>query len=267
MRSFAGLYLRPNDEGGGHFVYNIATMERCSVGRVIGINKKPIPMTDNVIDTINKQAKEELNGIEYADINLKTTLNDYQGSYDSDSDSEFEYDDKSYETSDNSTVKGDNDLDDDYDDETDQHDDDHDDPSQQEKIQQQRFNVQVNDNTHSDREEGVGGNQHDDDSLVDTNQQDQYVVEDNNSSSNEEEDSEHDSVRGDDPSIDTVETVTNNDNDGKEDVINDDPSIQPAMLEDNQRGANPVPAAVRKLQDNLGDYWDHDVIGSVIHEH
>ena len=126
MRSFAALYLRPNDEGGGHFVYNIDTMQRCSVGRVIGINKKPILITDIIIDTINKQAKEELKGIEYADINLKTTLDNYQGGYDSDSD--FEYKDKSYETIDDSTEKGDNDLDDDYDDETDQHDDDHDDP-------------------------------------------------------------------------------------------------------------------------------------------
>merc|ERR1712086_1076654 len=28
MRGFAALYLRPNDGGGGHFVYNIATMQR-----------------------------------------------------------------------------------------------------------------------------------------------------------------------------------------------------------------------------------------------
>ena len=26
MRTFGALYLRPNDEGGGHFVYNINTM-------------------------------------------------------------------------------------------------------------------------------------------------------------------------------------------------------------------------------------------------
>ena len=105
MRGFAVLYLRPNDEGDGHFVYNIDTMQRCSVSRVIGINKKPIPMSDNVIDTINKQAKEELEGIEYADISLKTTLEDYQERGD-DSDDDFEYNDKSYETSDDSTVLG-----------------------------------------------------------------------------------------------------------------------------------------------------------------
>ena len=156
MRSFAALYLRLNDKGGGHFVYNIDTMQRCSVGRVIGINKKPSPMTDNVVDTINKQAKEDLKGIEYADINLKTTIDDYQGGYDSDSD--FEYNDKSDETSDNSTMKGDNDLDDNYDDETDQHDVDHDDPDQQEEDQQQHFNVQVNDNNSNNEDKGVGGN-------------------------------------------------------------------------------------------------------------
>ena len=53
-RTFAALYLRPNDEGGGHFVYNIHTMQRCYACQVIGINKKPIPMGDNLIELINK---------------------------------------------------------------------------------------------------------------------------------------------------------------------------------------------------------------------
>ena len=146
MRSFAALYLCPNDEGGGHFVYNIDTMQRCSACRVVGINKKPIPMPDNVIDTINKQASEETDGIEFADINLKTTVNDYQErGYDSDSD--FEDDDKSYETSDDSTVDDDNDL--------------GNEPDQLEEDQQQHFNVQevndvVNEDDSSNRDEGVG---------------------------------------------------------------------------------------------------------------
>ena len=29
-RTFVALYLRPNNERGGHFVYNIYTMQRCS---------------------------------------------------------------------------------------------------------------------------------------------------------------------------------------------------------------------------------------------
>ena len=33
-RTFIALYLRPNDEGGGHFIYNINTMQRSSVCRV-----------------------------------------------------------------------------------------------------------------------------------------------------------------------------------------------------------------------------------------
>ena len=111
MRAFAALYLRPNDEGGGHFVYDIMTMQRRSVGRVVGRNKKPIPMSDNVIEAINKQAKEEDEGIQFADINQKTTVNDYHERGD-DSESDFEDDDKSYETSDDSTVDGDNNLDD-----------------------------------------------------------------------------------------------------------------------------------------------------------
>ena len=59
MRTFSKLYIRPNDNGGGHFVYNIDTMQRCSACRVIGINKKPIPMADFIIDIINKEAPEE----------------------------------------------------------------------------------------------------------------------------------------------------------------------------------------------------------------
>ena len=84
-------------------------MQRSSVWRFVGVNKKPIPFTDLVVGTINKQAKEESDGIECSDINLKTTLNDYE-EFDENSQSDFEDDDKSYETSDDSTMKGDNDM-------------------------------------------------------------------------------------------------------------------------------------------------------------
>ena len=66
-------------------------------------------MNDHVINTINKQAAEELQGIKFCNINMKTTVNDYEES-DNDSDSDFEDDDKSYETSYDSTVGSDNDL-------------------------------------------------------------------------------------------------------------------------------------------------------------
>ena len=62
MRTFAALYLHPNNEGEGHFVYNIATMQRNSACIVIGINKKPSPMANLMIDLINIQAKEETKG-------------------------------------------------------------------------------------------------------------------------------------------------------------------------------------------------------------
>ena len=54
MGTFDTLYLRPNDEGGGHFVYDINTMQRNSACRIIRINKKPIPMTD----LMNKRYKQ-----------------------------------------------------------------------------------------------------------------------------------------------------------------------------------------------------------------
>ena len=62
MSTFDTLYLRPNNEGGGNFVYNIATMQRSSVCRSIGINKKSIPMSNLIIDFINKQTKEKNKG-------------------------------------------------------------------------------------------------------------------------------------------------------------------------------------------------------------
>ena len=44
--------------------------------------------------------------------------------------------------------------------------------------------------------------------------------------------------------------------------------MQPKRPEDNRQGNNPVPAAVRKLQDDLdGPHWDRGMVGSVIHEH
>ena len=88
MRTFAALYLRPNEKGGGHFVYNIATMQRKWACRVIGINKKPIPLADLIIDTINKQAKEEKQGIEFNNINKNTTVNIYK-EHGNDFDSDF----------------------------------------------------------------------------------------------------------------------------------------------------------------------------------
>ena len=143
MRTFAALYLRPNDEGGGHFVYNVATMQKNSACRVIGINKKPIPMTDLIIDTINKQAKEEKQGIQFSDINKNTTVTDYA---ERDNDSDFEDDDKSYKTSTDSTLDGNNKM--------------SDDPDQLDKDQQQHFNIpevnDINEDYSDSKHEGVG---------------------------------------------------------------------------------------------------------------
>ena len=126
MRTFEALYLRPNDEGGGHFVHNIQTMQENSTCRVIGSNKKPIPMTDLIINVINQQAAREQvpEDTEFGDIDGSTTVRDYNEDGD---DSEFDEDDKSYETSDDSTIEGDHDVDDEQ--------------VQQEEDQQQYFNV------------------------------------------------------------------------------------------------------------------------------
>ena len=66
-------------------------------------------MTDLIINTIYKQAKEEKQGIEFNDINKNTTVNDYK-ERGNDSDSDSEDDGKSYKTSDGSTIDGDNNM-------------------------------------------------------------------------------------------------------------------------------------------------------------
>jgi hypothetical protein len=54
FRVFNDLYLRPNDGGGGHFVYNMSTKQRNSVPRVIWVEGKGIPMSNEIIKTINR---------------------------------------------------------------------------------------------------------------------------------------------------------------------------------------------------------------------
>ena len=114
IRTFDALYLHPNADGGGHFVYNINTLQRNLACRVIGVNKKPIPMTDLMIEVINSQESREPAGVEFTNIDSNTTLDDYEARGD-DSGSDFEDDDKSYETSDDSTLDEDHELDDDLD--------------------------------------------------------------------------------------------------------------------------------------------------------
>ena len=91
MRTFDALYIQPNDEGGGHFVYNIDIMQQNSACRVIGINKNPTPMTNIMIDFIDSQAKRDTAGVEFTNIN--TILNDYE-ERGSDYGSQFEDDDR-----------------------------------------------------------------------------------------------------------------------------------------------------------------------------
>ena len=85
-------------------------MQRKLTCRVIGSNKKPIPMTDVIINIINQQAAREKvpDGTEYSDIDGHTTVSNYNEDGD---DSKFDEDDKSYETSDDSTMDGDHDMD------------------------------------------------------------------------------------------------------------------------------------------------------------
>ena len=82
MQTFDGIYLRPNDEGGGNFVYNISTKERNSACRVIrSANKKPLPMTDMMIQILNLGATREKTdapeGTVFTNACGHTTIQDY----------------------------------------------------------------------------------------------------------------------------------------------------------------------------------------------
>ena len=80
MRTFEALYLRPNDGGGGHFVYNISTKQINSVPRVIGLAGKAIPMINEIIKTINDQGTNENQpeGLVFGDRNDLTTILDLE---------------------------------------------------------------------------------------------------------------------------------------------------------------------------------------------
>ena len=96
---------------------------------------------DLMIKDINCQATRDPAGVEFTNIDSHTTLDDYEARG-SDSDSDFEDDDKSYETSDDSTLDEDHELDID--------------PDQQEEGKHHHVDIQESNDTGS-KEEGVGG--------------------------------------------------------------------------------------------------------------
>ena len=103
IRAFDALYLKSNNERVGHFVNNIDTMQRNSLWRGIKINKKSIPMNNLMIDLQNSQPRKKPASVKFTKIDKHTTVNDYK-EYSSNSGSDFECDDKSYATCNNSTL-------------------------------------------------------------------------------------------------------------------------------------------------------------------
>ena len=83
-------------------------------------------MTDLMVKVINCQARREPAGVEFTNIDSNTTLDDYEARG-NDSDSDFEEDNKSYETSNDSTLDEDYEL--------------NNDPDQQEEDQHHHFNI------------------------------------------------------------------------------------------------------------------------------
>ena len=114
----------------------------------------------------------------------------------------------------------------------------------------------------------MGGDQPSDISSVHDDLQENEATEDNNYSVSGDEGSVeasvHDSIQADSPSVDSVKTVSDDDESETSTVVGD--SIAPAEGPENNEGNSAtVEPAVRKLQDNLGNYWKHNVIGSLIH--
>ena len=105
---------------------------------------------------------------------------------------DFEDDDQSYKTSDDSTMDGDNEI--------------PDDPDQLDKDQQQHLNVlKVNDidedDSNSENEgvgdEGVG----EEDDPIQENEETVHEIKDEDGTAEEDDELVHESVRGDDPSV------------------------------------------------------------------
>ena len=91
-------------------------------------------------------------------------------------------------------------------------------------------------------------------------------IEEEDDSAIEDDASRPDSACGGKPSIGSVETV--DDANEEQNVIVDDPPRQPAEQHPNRQADNPVPAAVRGLDCKLnGPHWVGGVIGAVTHKH
>ena len=133
-------------------------------------------MIDLTTCTINKQAKEEQQDIKFTNINTRIIMNDYKECGNA-IDADFENDDKSYKTRDDSAVDGDNDL--------------PDEPDQLEEDQEQHFNVlEVNDigeGDSSSKNEGVGDQEVDkEDNPLKDNEKTVHNIEDEDGAGEED---------------------------------------------------------------------------------
>ena len=74
-RTVDALYIGPNDNGTGHWVFKLKTKEKILVPRVI-----PIPMPESIIKVVNEMgAKEgEVEGIQFGNMFGEVTINDIE---------------------------------------------------------------------------------------------------------------------------------------------------------------------------------------------
>ncbi|OEU10829.1 hypothetical protein FRACYDRAFT_246701 [Fragilariopsis cylindrus CCMP1102] len=83
-RSIDALYIGRADNGSGHVVFKLSTKQPVSINRVT-----IIPTTEALINTVNEIAEQEKQpeGIEFADINGRVTLDDFAANVINDDDS------------------------------------------------------------------------------------------------------------------------------------------------------------------------------------
>ena len=83
-RALYALYIGPNDDSAGYSVLKLSTKKM-----IIALKCKPVPMPDNVIDTVNKKGEQEgmPNKIHFCNIHKESTVDDLYGDIDSQDDS------------------------------------------------------------------------------------------------------------------------------------------------------------------------------------
>ncbi len=231
-RAVDGLYLGPNNNGTGHYIFKLGTKQPIKVPRVT-----KAPVTDLIINFVNKIGKEEIQveGIEFLDYFSNVTINDIKLGKNSNGmlDNDNSYDDNS-NVSDNTFELDEDNVAEEAEsnfilDEAEEN------INGYQELQRDPFNYAID-------EVSIGG----DESKVEdevASGANNDVIDDDKITNNDEDSIQ---IKEDDDS--NLEPDENNNND-----VND-----PAEQED-------VPRMAQELESNLnGGYWDDGIAGALV---